>query len=219
MSLATRRSAAPAASPSHAAEFAHRYQSLAPRAPEQSFDLLDIFPPNAEIELEIGFGRGLFLIERAASAPTHYLWGIEIKKKLAYQVAQRCQELALTRVKVMAGDVRAVLTYAHPDAILARVFMHFPDPWWKKRHAKRRLVGPEVLDQLARLLRPGGELFFQTDVEERVQEALAELIAHPDFRLEGDGLIPTNPYGARSNRERRAIADGLPIYRVLAFRR
>ena len=122
-------------------------------------------------------------------------------------------------MKVLAGDIRAVLTYAHPDAILARVFMHFPDPWWKKRHAKRRLVGPDVLDQLARLLRPGGELFFQTDVEERVQEALGELAAHPGFRLEGDGLIPANPYGARSNRERRAIADGLPIYRVLAFRR
>lgn len=219
MPPATRRSAAPSVDPSRAAEVAHRYQTLAPRAPERSFDLLDIFAESAEIELEIGFGRGLFLIERAASAPGSQLWGIEIKKKLAYQVAQRCAELELERVKVMAGDIRAVLTYAHPDAILARVFMHFPDPWWKKRHAKRRLVGPEVLDQLARLLRPGGELFFQTDVEERLQEALAELNAHPSFRLEGDGLIAANPYGARSNRERRAVEDGLPVYRVLAFRR
>jgi tRNA (guanine-N7-)-methyltransferase len=219
MTLATRRSDAPAVAPSHAAEVAHRYQTLAPRAPDRSFELLDIFPVNAEIELEIGFGRGLFLIERAASAPASHLWGIEIKKKLAYQVAQRCRELELDRVKVMAGDVRAVLSYARPDAILARVFMHFPDPWWKKRHAKRRLVGPEVLDQLARLLRPGGELFLQTDVEERVREALDELAAHPGFRLDDDGLIAANPYGARSNRERRAIADGLPVYRVLAFRR
>jgi tRNA (guanine-N7-)-methyltransferase len=214
----------PAAKPPHPVTASEldpsvRYRTLAPRAPERNFDLLELFAASAEIELEIGFGRGLFLLQRALAAPGAQLWGLEIKSKLAYQVAERCAELDHQRIKVMAGDVRSVLAYARPDGILARVFMHFPDPWWKKRHAKRRLIGPELLDQLARLLRPGGEFFLQTDVQERAQEALDELRTHPAFRLATeDGLITANPYGAMSNRERRAIADGLPVYRVLAHR-
>jgi tRNA (guanine-N7-)-methyltransferase len=202
-----------------AASIARRYRELAPRAPEGGFDLFELFAPTDEIEMEIGFGRGMFLIQRAQAAPSSRLLGIEIKKKLAYGVAERCQRLGLEHVRVMAGDVRGVLPGVRPDRALARVFMHFPDPWWKKRHAKRRLISEEVLDQFARLLRPGGELFIQTDVDERLQECLSELSAHPAFELPAGGLVESNPYGAVSNREQRAIADGLPVYRVLARRR
>lgn len=213
----------PAAAPKGVADAAaldpaQRYRTLAPRAPDRHFDLFEFFPASREIELEIGFGRGLFLLQRAQAAKDASLWGIEIKTKLSYQVAERCAQLGQERIKVMAGDVRSVLAYTRPNEILARAFMNFPDPWWKKRHAKRRLIGPELLDQLARLLRPGGEFFLQTDVEERMSEALEELRAHPAFVLKGDGLIDHNPYGAMSNRERRAIEDGLPVYRVLATR-
>jgi tRNA (guanine-N7-)-methyltransferase len=203
----------------HARQVARRYQDLAPRAPTENFDLIQIFPANTEIEMEIGYGRGMFLLQRAQAAPGAYLLGIEIKKKLAYHVAQRCERLGLTQVRALAGDVRVVLPGMRPDAAIARVFMHFPDPWWKKRHAKRRLISDELLDQLARLLRPGGELFIQTDVLERAEEGLAQLREHPRFELPGGGLIEHNPYAARSNREQRAIQDGLPIYRILALRR
>ena len=92
-----------------------------------------------------------------------------------------------------------------PDAAIARVFMHFPDPWWKKRHAKRRLISDELLDQLARLLRPGGELFIQTDVQERAEEGLAQLREHPRFELPGSGLIERQP--VRRALEPRAARD------------
>jgi tRNA (guanine-N7-)-methyltransferase len=81
------------------------------------------------------------------------------------------------------------------------------------------VLSPELLDELARLLRTGGELFVQTDVELRARECAAQLAAHPAFELRGSGRLDHNPYGAVSNRERRAIEDGLPIHRVLAFRR
>ena len=98
--------------------------------------------------------------------------------------------------------------------------MNFPDPWWKKRHAKRRVLSDELLAELARLLRPGGELFVQTDVEDRAAEYVAALRAQGAFHLAGEGgFVSENPYRARSNREKRALADGLPIYRVLAHRR
>src|SRR5690606_19607941 len=114
-----------------------------------------------------------------------------------------------------------LLARSGPDGCLARVFLSFPDPWWKKRHAKRRVLGPGLLDDLARLLAPGGELFVQTDVEERAQELAALILGHGAFEPASGGRleVDANPYGARSNREVRAEEDGLPIYRLLALRR
>jgi len=195
------------------------YQAIAPEFPEGPFDLAARFPQDAEIELEIGFGRGLFLIQRASAAPHAHLLGIEIKRKWAYRVARRCERLGLSRVQVFGGDIRSALPAMQPDGRLSRCFLQFPDPWWKKRHAKRRLMGAEVLDQLARLLRSGGEFFVQTDVQERAEAYLEQLQVHPDFTLQDAGALDHHPYGARGNREQRAIEDGLPIYRVLARRR
>jgi len=196
-----------------------RYRAIAPRIPESGLDLVDVFAPRHEIEIEIGFGRGMFLRGRSQAAPHTGLLGIEVKDKLAVRVAERVAREGLANVRVLAGDVRVLLPMLRPSHCVARVFMHFPDPWWKKRHESRRLMSAPLLDALSRLLRPDGELFVQTDVEERAQVVLAELRAHPDFGLVGDGYYPDNPWGAQSNREVRAVADGLPIYRVLARRR
>jgi tRNA (guanine-N7-)-methyltransferase len=163
-------------------------------------------------------GLAKFLGQRAAAAPQACLIGIEIKRKWAYRVAQRCQRRGLPRIKVFGADIRQALPALRPAGSLARVFLHFPDPWWKKRHEKRRLVGEATLDELARLLRPRGVFFVQTDVEERAREYQQQLEQHPSFSLDGGGWLADNPYGARSNREQRAIEDGLPIYRVLAYR-
>lgn len=161
----------------------------------------------------------MFLFERAQAAPTVGLLGLEIKRKWAYLVAQRCQRLGLDQVRAIGGDAREILPNLAPDHVVSRVFMHFPDPWWKKRHARRRLVGDELLEQVARLLKPGGEFFVQTDVEERAEVHTAALAAHPAFTLYGgDGRRASNPFGARSNREKRALEDGLPIYRVAGLR-
>jgi len=160
----------------------------------------------------------MFLIERAQAAPESCILGIEIKRKWAYLVSERAQRLGLTNVRVFGADARDVLARLTPGASLARIFMHFPDPWWKKRHAHRRLRGPSLFDPAARLLRPGGELFVQTDVEDRAATLLEDLRAHGAFSLPPEGYVAENPYRARSNREKRAIADGLPVYRILATR-
>lgn len=198
-----------------------RYVALAPKPPEGTIDLPSLWPADAQgdIELEIGFGRGMFLFERAQAAPSARLLGIEIKRKWAYLVQQRAIALGLSGVRVWSGDAREILLRLSPSGSVARVFMHFPDPWWKKRHEKRRLRGPEMLDPLARLLRPGGELYLQTDVEERAEVFLQDLRAHPLLVVAEPPYLPDNPYGARSNREKRAIQDGLPVYRIVAKRR
>ncbi len=213
------RSARPRRSPvpDHGRGVRDLYERDAPRAPEGRIDLLEFLGATAQIEMEIGFGRGQFLLQRAAAAPETHLLGFELKKKLAYKVEQRRVRLGLGRVRVVAEDVRGLLPRLAPDGAVARAFVNFPDPWWKKRHAKRRVLSEALLDDLARLLRRDGELFMQTDVEERALTLREQLEEHPAFALQPD--LEDNPYGARSNREQSAIENGLPIYRLLARRR
>lgn len=196
----------------------HRYRKLAPEPPEGPLDLARLHPEAHTIELELGFGHGLFLYERAAARPEVQLVGLEVKRKWAYLVAERCARRGLRNVTVWAADARELLPRVQ-GAVLSRVYMHFPDPWWKKRHQKRQLVGATLLDELARLLVPGGELFMQTDVAERAELHLEAIARHRSFMLGGEaGYVSANPYGARSNREARAAQDGLPVYRTLAVK-
>ncbi len=194
----------------------HRYRKLAPPPPEGPLVLAELLPGSGEIELEIGYGHGRFLIERAAANPGTRVVGVEVKRKWAYLVADRCARRGLVNATAWGADVREVLPRITPASV-ARVFMCFPDPWWKKRHLKRSLVGDALLDAIARVLVPGGEFFVQTDVEERAVLHLEALARHSAFTLAGDaGYLTANPYGARSNREVRAEEDGLPVYRTLA---
>jgi tRNA (guanine-N7-)-methyltransferase len=197
----------------------HRYRTLAPAPPEGPLQLGQFLPGPGEVELEIGFGHGLFLYERALARPDAKVFGIEIKKKWSYLVAERCKKRGLSNVIAWGADARHVLPRVPPQSV-ARVFMNFPDPWWKRRHMKRQLTGDTLLDEVARLLVPEGEFFVQTDVEERAQRHLAALREHGAFELAGDkGYLTENPYSARSNREARAAEDGLPVFRTLARRR
>ncbi len=167
----------------------------------------------------MGPGRGWFLVERAQVEQRAALIGLEIRRKWASVVDGRLRARGLaSRARVFAEDAAIALARLGPDKSVRRVFVHFPDPWWKKRHQKRLLLGDRFIDEVARLLEPGGQFFVQTDVEERA-EAYAQRVG-ADERFVSDGDVPDsprvseNPYGARSPRERRAIADGLPVHRL-----
>jgi tRNA (guanine-N7-)-methyltransferase len=191
----------------------------APRLPDGERVELRSVVTGDWVEVEIGPGRGWFLVERAAAEPCAALVGLEIRRKWAAIVDARLAKRGLaTRARVFAEDARHALPRLAPDASVRRVFVHFPDPWWKKRHHKRLVMKDGLLEQVARLLEAGGELFVQTDVEERAA-AYEELVAL-DARFVPHGDAPGSPrladhaYVARSPRERRAIADGLPVHRM-----
>ena len=195
------------------------YRERAPRAPEGRFSLEEVLQGPGAIELDIGFGRGLSLFERAEASPQSRIIGIEVKAKLVYKVDQRLRKHGVTNAAVLQGDAREILKRAGPSGSVRRVAIHFPDPWWKKRHDKRRVLGDALLTELARLMQPGGELFIQTDVEHRAAQYLEQLRQHPSFTLaSSDGYLDENPFRACSNREKRALEDGLPIWRILAVR-
>lgn len=183
-------------------------------------------PVHAEgpVEIEIGPGRGGFLFERAEAAPEARLLGLEIRLKWSALVDERLRKHGLgVRARVLNADAREALPRLRPDASVARFFLHFPDPWWKKRHTKRLVMGPALLDAIARLLEDGGEVFVQTDVEERAALYAEQLGAHPALEPAGDApgspYLAANPYGALSPREHHAVADGLPVTRLRYRRR
>ncbi len=197
----------------------------APRLPEGETIDLRTLGRGKEIELEVGPGpKAGFLVERAVSAPDALLVGLEIRRKwAAVGDARLAKNGHAGRARVFCEDARLALPRLRPDASVARVFLHFPDPWWKKRHHKRLVMGDVFLDEVARLLARGGELFVQTDVEERAELYEKVVSAHAAFEPAGDvpgsPRIAENPFGARSPREHRAIADGLPVWRMLWRRR
>ena len=168
------------------------------------------------VELEIGPGRGGFLFERLAAVPELCMLGFEIRRKWATIIDNRLKAQGLgERARVFYEDARSALPRLPPGS-LTRIYVHFPDPWWKKRHEKRLVVSPTLLPDVVRALQPGGELFVQTDVEDRASEY--ELAISETAGLEpapGGPRLSENPFGARSPREHRAIADGLPIHRLL----
>ena len=116
------------------------YREHAPRAPEGRFSLEEQVEGDGPIELDIGFGRGMSLFERAAAAPDSRIIGIEVKTKLACKVDERLRKHDLRNVAIFCGDAREILKRAEPSGSVERVSLHFPDPWWKKRHDKRRVA-------------------------------------------------------------------------------
>jgi tRNA (guanine-N7-)-methyltransferase len=179
----------------------------------------------ASLELEVGPGpKAGFLVERALSAPSAGLIGLEIRKKwAAVGDARLAAQGHARRARVFCEDARLALPRLGPDGVLARVYLHFPDPWWKKKHTKRLVMGDVFLAEVARLLGPGAELFVQTDVEERAELYERVVSTHGAFApagdVAGDARLAQNPFDARSPREHRAIADGLPVHRFSWKRR
>lgn len=193
----------------------------APRLPEvEEVDVASLLAQTTgELEIEIGPGRGMFLLERVVAAPDARVIGIEIRRKWSQLVDEKAKAKGFgARARVLADDARVALTKLRPDGSVTRFFVHFPDPWWKKRHAKRFVIGDALVVEITRLLASGGELFVQTDVEDRAEQYLNEIAKEarlvPKGDVDGDPHLAANPYGARSNREKRADEDGLPVHRM-----
>lgn len=197
----------------------------APRLPASDSVDLRAVVSGAWVELEIGPGpKAGFLSERAVAAPEAGLVGLEIRRKwAAVGDARLAKEGHAARARVLCEDARLALPRLGPSGAVQRAFLHFPDPWWKKKHTKRLVMGDVFMNEVARLLAPGGELYIQTDVEERATQYASVVSSHQAFvpagDAEGSEAVAENPYGARSPREHRAIADGLPVFRMRWLRR
>ncbi len=134
-----------------------------------------LFGKTVPLEVEVGSGKGLFLRNAAAAHPERGFLGVELIRKYARFAAAGLAQRELGNAKVVAGDAARLFREMLPDESLACVHVYFPDPWWKRRHMKRRIMREDFVSDVHRVLQPGGCLHFWTDVAEYFQ-ASAELI-------------------------------------------
>ena len=180
------------------------------------FTQADLFRTEQPLEVEVGTGKGLFLTAASQAMPLHNFVGIEIGKKYARYAAARLARAGCSNALVISGDALPLFERWFPAASLAAVHVYFPDPWWKARHKKRRVLNETFLKNVERTLVPGGRLHFWTDVEEYFQSTLALIAAFTT--LAGPVAVaertPEHDLDYRTHFERRTRKSDLPVYRA-----
>ena len=184
--------------------------------PEQLFER-----PKQPVHLDIGCARGRCLLGLAEQQPSWNHLGVEIRRPLVQSADRDALASEHGNVRVLFCNANISLEgwlKALPNDLLQRVSIQFPDPWFKRRHRKRRVLQPPLLLAIAAALEPGRELFLQSDVPEVIEPMvkLTELCGCFDrpaadarpWRLENPLPVPTE-------RERYVLAQALPVYRVL----
>ena len=179
----------------------------------------EAFSTDRPLEVEIGSGKGLFMKNESVRNPNHNFLGIEIAHNYAaycaLQLAKANEEQGVDNALMVSGDAVPLFTTNIPDGSLEAVHIYFPDPWWKKKHRKRRIINPVIVHNIYRTLRIGGKFHFWTDVEEYYQSALN--VMRELSPLEGpfpvDETPATDTDDYRTHFEKRTRENGLPVFR------
>jgi tRNA (guanine-N7-)-methyltransferase len=175
-----------------------------------------LFGREVPLEVEVGTGKGLFLQTAATGRPEHNFLGVEIAHKYARFAAARLAKQDLSNALIVEGDAQRLFGELLPAESLAAVHVYFPDPWWKKRHHKRRVMNERFVRDVARTLLPRGVLHFWTDVVEYFGASLAVIAEHT--ALVQSVLIEERPamhaMDYRTHYERRTRLGEQPVYRA-----
>jgi tRNA (guanine-N7-)-methyltransferase len=187
-----------------------------PTSAPTTLDWREVFGNDHPVELEVGFGKGLFLLTAAQARPDVNFAGVEIVRKYQLFTATRLAKRKPSNVRVACADVRLFLPACVATASLQAVHVYFPDPWWKKRHHKRRVFTAEFVSECVRVLRPGGQLHAVTDVEEYAHVMAELLAAQPALRSlpSPEAHEPAHDLDYLTNFERKFRKEGKPIHRM-----
>lgn len=173
------------------------------------------------LHLDIGCARGRFVLKMAELRPDWNFLGLEIREPLVEDANRVRDELGLTNLHYIFCNanisLQPILT-SLPLGRLQRVTIQFPDPWFKKRHQKRRVVQPELVADLAKYLAVRGEILLQSDVKAVAVEMRSQFAASPAFSLSSPDWLSENPLPVPTERELYTLANNEPVYRAL-FRR
>jgi tRNA (guanine-N7-)-methyltransferase len=173
-----------------------------------------------EIWFEIGFGGGEHLARQAALHPDIGLIGAEPFLEGVAKALAEIERRDLANVRLRRGDARLLVEELAPQTI-DRVFVLFPDPWPKTRHRKRRLIQPEFLQRLSRVLQPGAGLRFVTDWADYANRALADVLRDRRFvwtaEAADDWRRPAADHVTTRYQEKR-LGDCAPVFLDFVFR-
>jgi len=173
------------------------------------------------VECEIGCADAQFLFERATKDPSRLYVGLEIREEWTLEVNKRAVA-ARTPVHAVFCHAQLHMGLIFPPGSVERVYVNFPDPWFKRKHHDRRMVDDALSEQIALALRPGAELFVQTDIWDLAIDAMTTFDSDERFvNQAGEWSFwkQGNPYGVQSWREENAEATGLPVWRTRYHRR
>ena len=175
-----------------------------------------VFGNDRPVEAEVGFGKGLFLLTASQQSPATNFLGVEIERKYVLFTATRLAKRGRKNVRVVCADAKQLFRASVQAGSLAAVHVYFPDPWWKKRHQKRRLFTEEFVELCVRVLRPGGRLHVVTDVEEYFGIMKGLVGGQPRLREVPPPApkAPEHDLDYLTNFERKYRQEGRPIYRA-----
>lgn len=185
-----------------------------------------MFGIDRPLEIEIGSGKGLFIQTASDLRPEHSFLGIEIARKYATHAAARLAKRGRSNAKMISGDATGLFSNqpkenssAVPiaDGSLEAIHVYFPDPWWKKRHRKRRVLSETNIRMFTRTLRVGGRLHFWTDVLDYFEltiESIADLAPELGVPLPETQMPAKHDLDFHTHFERRSRKLGIPVYRV-----
>ena len=201
------------------------HQHVNPHSPyyrqePQPIDLEAVFSdPTKPLLLDIGCARGRFLLKMAAERPEWNYLGVEIREPLvdeANRIAEECTLGNLHYVFCNAMLFIDKLIAEIPNDLLQKVTIQFPDPWFKRKHSKRRMVNEEMVDCLAKKLAADGNIFVQTDIDFLANEMFTLFRADKRF---AEIATSDNPFPVKTEREKAVEDKQLPVYRSSFKRR
>jgi tRNA (guanine-N7-)-methyltransferase len=178
-------------------------------------DFVRIFGRPGPVHIEIGSGKGTFLLSQATALPGENFLGIEWARKYYRYVVDRIGRWGIKNVRIIRTDAAGFIADSVPDDSVDCFHIYFPDPWPKKRHHKRRLICPANLEQLIRCLKASGQIRIATDHADYFEQTKLALAARSDVLEEIDFIKPAGAEAgewAGTNFERKYIKDRRPIY-------
>jgi tRNA (guanine-N7-)-methyltransferase len=176
--------------------------------------IADLAPGGQAWEVEIGFGKGRYLLRRCQEHPERRFIGIEQVAEYHRLFVGRARRRGVRNWLALRGEALYLLSSVLPRGFAAAVHVYFPDPWPKARHHKRRLFDPETVDLVIGLLAPGGRLYFATDFLDYGELVLQLLEGYPGLAV--TRREDTWDGGPRTNYEAKYLALGRPIQRLEA---
>lgn len=194
---------------------------------QQSFSLPDwsqIYSNlSLPLHLDIGCARGRFLLEMAPQHPDINFLGIEIREPLVIEANQLRDEENLTNLHYLFANINNSLDdilNSLPADKIDLVMVQFPDPWFKKKHHKRRVIQPETVEVLAKFLKSGTRIFLQSDIKEVAEEMCDRFLDNVHFQpLTSEIWLIENPIGTMTEREIATLNKGEPVYRTMLIKK
>ena len=170
------------------------------------------------LHLDIGCARGGFLLQMAQLQPEKNFLGMEIRESLVISANQKRDELGLTNLHYLFGNINTsatTLLESLPANSLHYITIQFPDPWFKKKHNKRRVVQPALVNTLVNYLVDGGMVFLQSDIKEVAREMRDRFSANSLLvQQHSETWLDTNPLPIPTERELYVLSEDKPVYRV-----